>query len=149
MLSVGGDSGTLAEKRVSSLVFSVPSSFLTPALSATSANTYGVMSDSCNSMDCRPPGFSFHGIFPGKNTGVGCHSLLQGIFPTQGMNPGLLKADSLSSESPGKTFHIFSSVQFSHSVVSDSSRPHELQHTRPPCPSSTPGVHSNSRPSSW
>ena len=43
---------------------------------------------------------------------------------------------------------IISSVQFSHSVVSDSSRPHELQHARPPCPSPTPGVHSDSRPSS-
>ena len=42
----------------------------------------------------------------------------------------------------------FSSVQFSHSGVSDSLRPHELQHTRPPCPLPTPGVHSNSRPSS-
>ena len=41
-----------------------------------------------------------------------------------------------------------SSVQFSHSVMSDSLRSHELQHTRPPCPSPTPGVHSNSRPSS-
>ena len=41
-----------------------------------------------------------------------------------------------------------SSVQFSHSVVSDSLRPHELQHTRPPCPSSTPRVHSNTCPSS-
>ena len=41
-----------------------------------------------------------------------------------------------------------SSVQFSHSVVSDSLRPHELQHTRPPCPSPTPGVHLNSCPSS-
>ena len=40
------------------------------------------------------------------------------------------------------------SVQFSHSVVSDSLWPHELQHARPPCPSPTPGVHSNSRPSS-
>ena len=39
-------------------------------------------------------------------------------------------------------------IQFSHSVVSDSLRPHESQHTRPPCPSPTPGVHSNSRPSS-
>ena len=39
-------------------------------------------------------------------------------------------------------------VQFSRSVVSDSLRPHELQHARPPCPSPTPGVHSNSRPSS-
>ena len=42
----------------------------------------------------------------------------------------------------------FSSVQFSHSVVSDSLRPHESQHARPPCPSPTPGVHSDSRPSS-
>ena len=43
-----------------------------------------------------------------------------------------------------------SSVQFSHSVVSDSLQPHESQHTRPPCPSPTPGVHSNSCPlSQW
>ena len=40
------------------------------------------------------------------------------------------------------------SVQFSRSVVSDSLRPHESQHARPPCPSPTPGVHSNSHPSS-
>ena len=39
-----------------------------------------------------------------------------------------------------------SSVHFSHSVVSDSLQPHELQHARPPCPSPTPGVHSNSHP---
>ena len=46
--------------------------------------------------------------------------------------------------------HDFSSVQFSHSVVSDSLRPHESQHTRPPCPSPPPGVHSNSGPlSQW
>ena len=41
-----------------------------------------------------------------------------------------------------------SSVQFSHSVVSHSLQPHESQHARPPCPSPTPGVHPNSRPSS-
>ena len=40
------------------------------------------------------------------------------------------------------------SVKFSRSVVSDSLRPHELQHARPPCPSPTPGVYSNSCPSS-
>ena len=40
------------------------------------------------------------------------------------------------------------SVQFSHSVMSDSLRPHESQHSRPPCPSPTPGVHPNSHPSS-
>ena len=43
---------------------------------------------------------------------------------------------------------VLSSVQFSHSVVSDFLWPHELQHARPPCPSPTPRVHSNSRPSS-
>ena len=40
------------------------------------------------------------------------------------------------------------SVQFSRSVMSDSLRPHDSQHARPPCPSPTPGVHSDSRPSS-
>ena len=45
---------------------------------------------------------------------------------------------------------IFShSVQFSRSVVSDFCDPHESQHTRPPCPSPTPGVYANSCPSSW
>ena len=44
----------------------------------------------------------------------------------------------------------YGSVQFSHSVMSDSLRPHESQHARPPCPSPTPGVHSNSCPlSQW
>jgi len=42
----------------------------------------------------------------------------------------------------------FSSVQFSRSVMSDSFRPHESQHARPPCPSPTPGVYLDSRPSS-
>ena len=42
------------------------------------------------------------------------------------------------------------SVHFTHSVVFDSLRPHESQHTRPPCPSPTPGAHSDSRPlSQW
>ena len=41
------------------------------------------------------------------------------------------------------------SFQFSRSVMSDSLQPHESQHTRPPCPSPAPRVHSNSRPSSW
>ena len=41
-------------------------------------------------MDCSPPGSSVHGIRMDKNIGVGCHSLLQGIFPTQELNPSLL-----------------------------------------------------------
>ena len=48
-----------------------------------------VISNSLDPMDCNPPGTSVHGDSPGKNTGVGCHALLQGIFPTQGSNPGL------------------------------------------------------------
>ena len=42
----------------------------------------------CDPMDCGPPGSS--GDSPGKNTGVGCHAFLQGIFPTQGSNSSLL-----------------------------------------------------------
>ena len=45
----------------------------------------------CDPMDCSPPGSSVHEDSPGKSTGVGCHALLQGIFPTQGSNPGLLR----------------------------------------------------------
>ena len=45
-------------------------------------------------------------------------------------------------------YSAFSSVQFSRSVVSDALRPRESQHARPPCPSRTPGVHSDSLPSS-
>ena len=58
----------------------------------------------CDPMDCSPPGSPVHGDFPGKNTGVGHHSLLQGIFLTQGSNPGApaLWVDSLPSEPPGK-----------------------------------------------
>ena len=43
----------------------------------------------CKLMDCSPPSSSVQGEFTGNNTGVGCHTLLQGIFPTQGSNPGL------------------------------------------------------------
>ena len=44
----------------------------------------------CDPMDCSPPGSSVHGDSPGRNTGMGCHFLLQGIFPTQGLNLYLL-----------------------------------------------------------
>ena len=57
----------------------------------------------CNCADCTDcslPGSSVHGDSPGKNTGVGCHALLQCIFPTQRLNPRLLsllfwQADSI------------------------------------------------------
>ena len=44
----------------------------------------------CDAMDCSLPGSSVHGILQGKNTGVGCHALLQRIFLTQGSNLHLL-----------------------------------------------------------
>ena len=43
----------------------------------------------CDSVDCSLPQSSVHWSSPGKNTGVGCHALLQGIFATQGSNPGV------------------------------------------------------------
>ena len=55
----------------------------------------------CDPTDCNPSGCSVHGSFWAKNTGVGCHFLLQGIFLTQGLNLHLScllhwQADSLS-----------------------------------------------------
>ena len=95
--------------------------------------------------DCSPPGSSVHGGFSGKNIGVHCHFLPQGIFPTQGLNPCLLHwwANSLLLSYLGKPFRSFCSV------MSNSLRSHGLQHTRFPCPSPTPGVYSNSCPLSW
>ena len=57
----------------------------------------------CDPMDCSPPGSSVHRL-SGKNTGVGSHSLLQGIFLTQGSNLGLLHCRQILShqESPDK-----------------------------------------------
>ena len=43
----------------------------------------------CDPLACSPQGSSVPGDSPGKNTGVGCHALLLGIFPTQGLNPHL------------------------------------------------------------
>ena len=59
----------------------------------------------CDPMDCSLPGFSAYGNCPGKNTGVGCHALLQGIFLTQGLNPGLLHIWK-TKESGGKRFSL-------------------------------------------
>ena len=71
---------------------------------------------------------------PGQDTGVGSHSLLQGIFPTQGLNPCHPHWRQI-------LYHLsHRSDQISRSVVSDSLRPHESPHARPPCPSPTPGV---------
>ena len=90
---------------------------------------------------------------PGKNTRVCFRVLLQEILLTQGSNPSLLPwQTSLPLAPPGGPIRwcipsIMCSVQFS--SVAHSLQPHGLQHTRPPCPSPTPGACSNSCPSSW
>ena len=95
----------------------------------------------------------------------GYHFLLQEIFPSHGLNPGLPHCRqtlySLSHQGSPKRKTVqqnrkykhywmkrhsvqFSSVQFSHSVVPNSLRPHESQQVRLPCSSPSPGVHSDS-----
>ena len=80
--------------------------------------------------------------FPGKSTGVGCHLLLQGIFPTQGWNPQApcWQADSFPPHHLGSTLS-FLLLLFSHV---HSFRPHELQQARLPCPSPSSRICSNS-----
>ena len=58
----------------------------------------------CDPMDCSLPVSSVLRDSPGKNTGTGCHALVQGIFPTQGSNPGLPQCRQivLPSELSGK-----------------------------------------------
>ena len=60
----------------------------------------------CDPMDYSLPGSSVHGIFPGKNTGVGCHFPLQGIFLTQELNLSAFQTDYLLTELRGKP-HLF------------------------------------------
>ena len=79
----------------------------------------------CDPMDSSRPGSSVRGGSPSKNAGVGCHFLLQGIFPTQGLSPSFLcllhwQADSLPLAPPGKAAWsqvIFSGLIFFNFVV--------------------------------
>ena len=101
-------------------------------------------------MDHSPPGSSVHGISLAR--------LLEWVaisYSRESSRPrdrihvvscvSTLQADSLPLSYRGSPS--FSTVQFSRSVVSDSLRPHELQRARPPCPTQTPGVHSDLCPS--
>ena len=104
----------------------------------------------CEPMDCSPPGSFCPLNSPGKNIRVGSHSLLQGIFPTKGSNPHFLHYRQILYHLNHQGSLHTHSVQFSHSVMSDSLWTHESQHARPPCPSPTPGVYSDSCPlSRW
>ena len=90
-------------------------------------------------LDCSPPASSDS---PGKNTGVGCHAFLQGIFPTQGSNPLLLcllhwQVGSLPLAPLGKHIYIFfrlfsvMCVSVTCSVVSDFTTPCSIAHQAP------------------
>ena len=77
----------------------------------------------CDPIDCSPSGSSVHGESPGKNTGVGCHALLQGIFKTQGSNPGLShRRQILYHLSHGGSPRILEWVSYSFSRVSSQPR---------------------------
>ena len=83
------------------------------------AKSHQLCSALCDPMDCSLPGSSVHGNSPGKNTGVGCHALLQGIFPTQGLNLCLLcllhyQAGSLPLAPPGIGKHKQCEYSFVH-----------------------------------
>ena len=74
--------------------------------------SHSVMSDSLRPHGLQLPGSSVHGDSPDKNTGVGCQALLQGIFPIQGSNPGLLHGRQilLPSETSGKPYFLRTEV---------------------------------------
>ena len=63
----------------------------------------------CDTVDCCPPGSSVHGILQARILGVGCHSLLQGIFPTQGSNLGLLHCRQILYHLSHREAHCLSS----------------------------------------
>ena len=88
-----------------------------------------------DAMDCSPPGSSVHGAFPGKNTGVGCHFLLQGIFPIPGSNLCLLhwQANSLPV-SLQRSPTISHSVQFSSITQSFPPLCNPMNHSTPGLP---------------
>ena len=129
----------------------------------------------CDPMDCSLPGSSVHGLSQARilewvaiSYSRGSSALVGRFFTTELPEKPWLANDCLiivsspgrgresklwcfflkEHESYHKRFILISSVQFSRSVVSNSLRPHESQHAMPPCPSPTPGVHSDSGPSS-
>ena len=139
------------------------------AVAAAAAKSLQSCPTLCNPMDCSLPGFSVHGILQARTLEwvAISFSSIKGACAWIGASLWLVCihcAPRVHAPELGKSLWLFvaylwahlghtrglfrdqfSSVQFSHSVVSDSLRPHELQHARPPCPSPTPGVHSHSR----
>ena len=106
-----------------------------------------------DTMYCNPPGSSVHGDTLGKNIGVVCHALLQGILPTQGSNPSLLQLLHWQANFPPLSYlgspFLRQLLLFSYSIMSSSLQLHGLQNSRHPCPSPSLGVCSNSCPLHW
>ena len=125
----------------------------------------------CDPMDCNLPGFSIHGILQARILEWVTISFSRGSsWPrdwTRASSIGGRRFNLWATREAPTTYKVMSkwsivrnvvlsvvnkltytSVQFSCSVMSDPLQPHELQHARPPCPSSTPGVYPNSCPSS-
>ena len=105
-----------------------------------------------NPKDCNLPGSSVHVISQARIL-EWITILFSRDLPDPEIKPGTpaLQVDSLPSEPPGKPYLTWNqSAQFSRSVMSDSLQSHRLQHARPPCPSPTSRVYSNSCPlSRW
>ena len=97
----------------------------------------------CNPKDCGWPNSSVRGDSPGKNIGVGCHALLQRIFPTQGSNPGLPHHRQIVC------LLSYQVLLFSLSVISDSLYSVDCSMLGFPVPLPFPGTCSNSSPLSW
>ena len=114
---------------------------------------HSVVSDFCDPMDCSTPGFPVHHQLP-ELAQTHVHWVSDAIQSSHPLSSPSPPAFNLSQHQSlfqwVSSSHQFSSVQFSRSVVSDSLWPHELQHTRLPCPSPTPRTCSNSCPlSQW
>jgi len=70
-----------------------------------------------NPVDCSPPGSSVHRDSPGQNAGVGCHALLQGIFPAQESNPGLLHWGGFFASWATREARVPSQLESNHSAL--------------------------------
>ena len=93
-------------------------------------------------MDCSTPALPVHHqLLELAQTHV--HQVGDAIQPSQPLFPFSSCLQSFPASRAFLTSQLFTPVQFSRSVVSDSLQPHGLQHTRPPCPSPTAGVHPN------
>ena len=135
-------------------------------IAAAAAKSLQLCPTLCSPIDGSPPGSSVPGILQARILEWVAISFSNACMHAKSLQSCPTLCEPMDSSLPGSSVHgilkarilewvaisfsnvQFSSVEFSHSVVSDSLQPHELQHARPPCPSPTPGVHSDSRPSS-